>query len=507
MLLFSTVLKLHPAATRQDLIQSVLDWNQAIPHEGNRIEQLGENTGLHGRFGSDRLWLEILDYAPKNITSIRFEKQDDQGCIWDSDYTANFERMEICIRLERSWSEDALCFDPAFSTPYYIKFLIEKGLLAMDGLLEVGMAPVYITKDNSFLLSSLVLGISQYALPVVYVSKTRDNQDPIDVSRLAWRLKGIAHVLVQADVQTNALFQTVCCQKNEYNGTIGIYFPNPAYAHHGHRRLFVREKTQQEQDHLFERCVKSVLRYVNSQQADTLSTWPGVVSAILLEKLNAQKADMQALQAARNAAENKAAQLALHLNGQDQEMYARMAMEARKESEELLESFDAEQKAMRQQLRMQSRQLESLRFENEKLRQLQEKTGSQVPLLEFNGEMELYPGEIKDLVLNVLQSAGKSLPPDSRRMDVIRDIVQGNNYTGLCEQRARSLKEIFQGYRTMTGSMKKKLEDLGFEITRTGKHYHLVYYNDSRYTFTLARSASDQRAGKNNAAIIAGKVF
>lgn len=50
----------------------------------------------------------------------------------------------------------------------------------------------------------------------------------------------------------------------------------------------------------------------------------------------------------------------------------------------------------------------------------------------------------------------------------------------------------------MTNSLRRELEKLGFDITEEGKHYKLFYYGDHRYFFTLAKTPSDWRAGKNN---------
>ncbi|QZS45181.1 hypothetical protein K2F51_06335 [Streptococcus mutans OMZ175] len=59
----------------------------------------------------------------------------------------------------------------------------------------------------------------------------------------------------------------------------------------------------------------------------------------------------------------------------------------------------------------------------------------------------------------------------------------------------------------MSKKLRQELQKLGFKITDDGKHYKLVYYEDNRYTFTIAKTPSDSRAGKNNVSIISKKVF
>ncbi|MBZ1353479.1 hypothetical protein LPB406_07820 [Streptococcus sp. LPB0406] len=59
----------------------------------------------------------------------------------------------------------------------------------------------------------------------------------------------------------------------------------------------------------------------------------------------------------------------------------------------------------------------------------------------------------------------------------------------------------------MNGKLKQELKQLGFTVTEDGKHYKLTYFDDNRYTITMAKTPSDGRAGKNNVSNINNKVF
>lgn len=59
----------------------------------------------------------------------------------------------------------------------------------------------------------------------------------------------------------------------------------------------------------------------------------------------------------------------------------------------------------------------------------------------------------------------------------------------------------------MSGTLRQQLMDLGFVITEEGKHYRLTYYGDGRYKTTFAKTGSDHREGRNNAAVIAKNMF
>lgn len=67
------------------------------------------------------------------------------------------------------------------------------------------------------------------------------------------------------------------------------------------------------------------------------------------------------------------------------------------------------------------------------------------------------------------------------------------------EEQKRAIKRIFRGYRGMTNSIEKELNDVGVEVQRTKKHVKM--YCDGKMYIT-ATSASDHRAGANIASVI-----
>ena len=86
MLLYSTILDISPALTKDNFIQLVIDWNQNDQHEENIIRDLRWNGERNIRFGSDCLWLDIEECPAHNIIAVRYEKQQDNGAVWDTDY-------------------------------------------------------------------------------------------------------------------------------------------------------------------------------------------------------------------------------------------------------------------------------------------------------------------------------------------------------------------------------------------------------------------------------------
>lgn len=231
MLLFSTVLSINESLTKDKFIELAIEWNQGSPHENNIIPGIEWHGERNIRYGNERLWMEIQEYRNQNIIAVRYEKIEEDGAIWDTDYVMNFTAMKMSIRLDRSFLEEALAVDPNFSTPHFITLLIEKGYLQDDFGLAVLRRPVIIDDSNIELLAGVVNGTIRYHLPIVYISKTYDNTDPVAVRFLASKLKGVAHVLVQKSNWLSSQCRRLCDDKNEYGGAIGIYYPNPAVEH------------------------------------------------------------------------------------------------------------------------------------------------------------------------------------------------------------------------------------------------------------------------------------
>ena len=157
MLLFSTLLDINKTMTKDAFIQLVIEWNQESPHENNIIPDMIWNGKRNIRFGADGLWLDIEEYRNENIIAVRYEKKEGDGAIWDTDYVMNFNSMKMAVRLDRSYTSDALNTDPKFSTSHFITLLIERGYIKKDsGQIVTFQAPKLFKKcvDNAVKLYS-----------------------------------------------------------------------------------------------------------------------------------------------------------------------------------------------------------------------------------------------------------------------------------------------------------------------------------------------------------------
>lgn len=472
MLLFSTCLNISKTMTPEAFIRTVIEWNDESTYEENKVPDIQWSGEKTIRFGNEKVSIDIRECASKNTIAVRHEKKTDAGIIWDTDFIMNFDEMKMSVRLERSFMDDVLYVDPRFSTPHFITLLIRHGFLLADDDLPVGREPIYIDYENVTLLSDVVLEKKYYHYPVVFVSKTVDNTDPVDVKKLAGRLKGVAHVLVQNNTNVGSMIRRECNGLNQYNGAIGVYYPSYGWE----PKRFLYREFEGVEESLANAVVKNVIQYSNSLTLDPIYTWAGINSDILLEILDAQKQKTR-------AAENKIEQ-------------------AINEADALVESVDEDLNALRERIEELARENAALHSENLGLR-AKLKTGKKDPVLNFGDEEEFFTDEIKNMLLLELKDALTNTDPASRRYDVLEDIINSN---GGCpttvKEKSNDLKAKLSGYRNVTDSIKQLLKEIGFEISEDGKHYKLKYYGDDRYTTIMAKTPSDSRTGQNTASDI-----
>lgn len=112
--------------------------------------------------------------------------------------------------------------------------------------------------------------------------------------------------------------------------------------------------------------------------------------------------------------------------------------EAKLEADQLLESFDEENRKLREENERLRCENVQLAFENQGLRSKLD-SQARVPVLFMGDEDDFYAGEIKDLLLKTLEAGSNNLlAPGTRRYDVVKDIIESNDYQHLSEEGCRS---------------------------------------------------------------------
>lgn len=504
MLLFSTILPINDSMTKDSFIELAIKWNQGSPHKENVIDNIEWHGERNVKYGDDKLWMQIEEYRNKNIIAIRYEKTEDDGVVWDTDYVMNFDEMKMSVRLDRSYLEEAQSFDSKFSTPAFIALLIDGGYVKDDNELQISRIPIAVTRDNLSLIADVINGKKRYQLPVVFISKTFAGNDPVDAGNVAKRLKGLAHVLVQEDTESISALKEMCGGKNEYNGAIGIYFPNRAM---GHEKI-LNHVYEGSENKIAEKVIQRVILYSNLQKPDMLYTWQGVNNSLLRDKYSSKREELAESEAARRLSDYlvkmKSQEAEMRVQDADQKIEemkkeVEQAHALAEESKELVDSVDEEMEQMRQQIKELIRQNEALSYENQGLHTRLEGM-SATPILYLGSEDEFFQGEIKEFILEALDNERQRVKPKTRRADVLGDLIRSNGgVTGLPKKKGNKLKKFFTGFKEMPAPMKSYLKEIGFKITDEGKHYKLVYFGDGRYWTTVVKTGGDSAHGGLNA--------
>ena len=473
MLIFSTRLPVKDTLTKEKFFELVVRWNQDSPH--HRIDGIEWDGGCRHRWGDMKNMLEITEYD--DVAAAHFV-QSEHGVHWTTEFILHTERREIGIYLSREATENTVYFHKEFKPPYFLKLLMRGNVLGSDGGLTISEYPHSFgaTADEQQVLTQLCLeDAGDFRLPVVYL--TRDwftEHCVVDEGELARRLCGVAHVLVESDKDVSRTLKDLCHGKNVYNGGMAVYFPSVSAAA---KRFIPYDGMDVEK--VMTQIVRMIFRYMNRQKRERLDTWDGI------QMMQMRRQTKQLLAEKRRIEENR------KQTSKEKEQYWDEYVKAQTQVEALTE----------QNARLQS-ELAVLRARVDSM--------GENPLLYYGDEKEFYQGEMLEFVRTALSEKLDRLPKEKDRhlrcADVLQDLLNANECEEIQAQRQTELKRVLKGYRTLTPEIQSTLIDVGFRIT-DGKHYKLTYYDDERYTVTMAKSGSDWRGGENLFSEIKKRVY
>ena len=473
MLIFSTRLPVKDTLTKGKFFELVIRWNQDSPH--HRIDGIEWDGGYRHRWGDMKNMLEITEY--NDVAAAHFV-QSEHGVHWTTEFILHTERREIGIYLSREATENTVYFHKEFKPPYFLKLLMRENVLGSDGGLAISEYPQSFgaAADERKVLAQLCLeDDSAFRLPVVYLTREWFIEHcVVDEGVLARRLCGVAHVLVESDKDVSRTLKDLCHGKNVYNGGMAVYFPSVSAAA---KRFIPYDGMDVEK--VMTQMVRMIFRYMNQQKREPLDTWDGI------QMMQMRRQTKQLLAEKRRIEENR------KQTSKEQEQYWDEYVKAQTQVEALTE----------QNARLQS-ELAVLRARVDSM--------GENPLLYYGDEREFYQGEMLEFVRTALSEKLDRLPKEKDRhlrcADVLQDLLNANESEEIQAQRQTELKRVLKGYRTLTPEIQSTLIDAGFRIT-DGKHYKLTYYDDERYTVTMAKSGSDWRGGENLISEIRKRIY
>lgn len=279
----------------------------------------------------------------------------------------------------------------------------------------------------------------------------------IDEIAVAKKLAGIAHVIVCNNEYTRLIKDRAQC-KGPFNGAVAIYCKG------GKPKLF-RKDSVYHGTSLETIIIQEVQKYVTAKVDEIAPTY---------ESLHTEAVKEQA-----------------------------------KQNEAMLNEFFGENESLEDQLKKAKIRISeltqeniSLKAKNENLQRSLESKEIKEPVVNSSDIPEFFEGEQHDLIVTILKNALNTYgAKDTRKNELLVGLLKENPIIGNGGESFEIVKRIFSAGEEITPQDITELKRLGFEISSESPHYKLVYKN-SKYWFTVSKTPSDKRGGKNLASDI-----
>ena len=453
MITYTTKFPVTDSLTKDEFVKTVIKWNQGSPHD--KIEGVdwdGKSYSL--KWEQDRISLEFQEVDTDGIIASRLRKEDEHG-IWTTDFVLNTEKHYLSVSVAMVTTEFTTDFAPTFYPPYFVKLIVYCGYSGEDSSLHVSQK-AHLASDCGELIKKVSDKEVKMSLPIVYVTRAKEAEIEFNIDNLAFRLQGVAHVIYEPDDYEQKLRLDIDSE-NGYENKAIIFYPS------SWKQIDIIDCAEKTMDYIEESIVNAVYSYMIQRVRKDVDTWDGILN----EQLHLKNIEL---------------------------LKSKESVE--EENDFLYEEFGEQLKKLEDTNARQNNEIQRLTAEVQGLR-MKFANHSQTPIIFSGEETDLYEGEIREIVLEILEEYKKSCHDGSRRQHVIDDILQSNEYKHLPEKKREILKKALKGYRSLNGSLKGELEALGIEITSDGKHYKWSYFGDNRYVVTAAKTSSDGRSGMN----------
>lgn len=458
MISYSTEFPIDNQASIEDVLALACEWITGSPHTQVPKNALTNITkSPEGTFSIDSEsvvtgYASLPDYE---IGGLRYTRLESDNIEWTTtivtSQTPSQHLLSIQVSCEALKTASHL---PHPKKPYFVKQVIERIGGGMDGQIPVSNKPINLSSGEEGIAADLIMGNAQNSLPIIYVSAGFDNSHIINPEKLAQWLSGMAHVVVEPTREFSLLVKDLTSSRNVYGGTVGVYWPDSIA-----RKSYYFSEGNETAENLQAEISKDIRAALANRRQKTYCTWLHLkecISKIRYEQLKATGST---------------------------------------EIDEFIKAFDAEMAA--KQGRIENAEQEIGRLNAELRKFTVGKTGREEGILSYGTEQDLYNHEIKKFVIDALCGYLNNTIEGTRKRHVLEDLIANNKVESDAEKISEEIKSIFKSYVDMDAKIKSTLTKLGFDISDDGKHYKLVFQGDGRYTFSVSKTSSDHRSGKN----------
>ena len=467
---FSTDFPLRCEIKKEELLGECLNWIIDSPHTAISQEdtsKLSEKNEFQFRKEKEHLEYNSAHDNNCEVISFRYTKADNQlHWITTISFLIMEASKEVWVNVKSTCeSKDASTSLPIIKKPVIIIRLIDRFGGGIDDELYVNHSPFILSDDEIGYKQAthLITGQSSNRLPIVYVSCGYNGRHALIPERIARKLSGLAHVIVEPTREFSVKIRSRSSSRNVYGGVVGVYWPNnQGITLHRHDRSWGSVKDFEEE--------------IYTQ-----------ISSILSKRMPLMKCTWEAVKDIKN----------------------RAAIEKLKTEEtttnELVNLYDNE--IIQKENELTKVRSEVLRLESV-VRSLQAKNPVQGGVtIKVGDEDDYFPNEIAEIVLDAIKDYSSRVKGGSRRQHILFSILENNTPDRVSNELAKTIKEALRGYREMNQKVRSALENCGFEIDADSRHWKITYQGDDRYTYILPKSGSDNRGGLNAGSDICGLIF
>jgi hypothetical protein len=464
---YSTEFPIKDGYSIDDVLSLAFEWVSESPHSiisADDISVLRKSGNECLTFQNEELSFGRVMLSDYDIGGLKWVIRGEDGLEWVSTLVTLKKPEEHVVNIQVTCKAiNTSMYLPFPKKPYIIKKLIKSIGGGQDGLISVLDKPHYFSEFDVSYAADIINGNSVNLLPVVYVSVGFDGGYILDPMLLAYLLSGVAHIFVEPDRSFSYSLKGMTDSKNTYGGAIGVYWPDQ----NTRKTYFIKDNITTKD--LMSLIVKEINYAVSNRRSITGCDWYYLWESIAKYK------------------------------------YEELQKKGSTALDDYITAFDEEKDSLR-------RRLEEEQLEVSRLRRMlsdYNKNADEVRnAILFSGkEQDYYESEIRDIIIVVLEESLRNIQRNSRREHLVKDIVSHNKSTKNGLDKADEIKKLFKSGIAMDTRVKNKLYELGFYISEDGKHYKLIFQGDGRYTFSVSKSSSDHRAGKNLYCEINKKLF
>jgi hypothetical protein len=416
--------------------------------------------------GKETLEIRRANTDGIDLLGVRYETERTEGIRFSVDAVLKCSQPVGIVSVRaRSEVLDSHGLAPMPQKPALIKCMLERDWSDPDDPRHARLRPHYFGASDSDAAVSLLNDGDPSGMPFVYISAFEDGSWPIDPTKLANDLSGLANVFVEPNRSFSLNLRSRVANKNPYLGACGLWFEG------GKLPTITFARGRQ----LVDSLKSSIVKHQAARSLKRGVDW--------IDLLEAQTRNIRERARAKiHRAEQSAQDLVLN---------------------ELVAAEESHTKAIQQK----NTEIDDLRGRLEKL----EGSASTLLFVALSGRVavdkspdgltELYEGEAVDRLIGALACALEAKPLESRTAAVAKSLLAigklGGGASGL---KARIEAACKDG----PASVVALLKELGFDHSNDGKHHKLKPRSDllGVEQFTISKTPSDHRAAKNLASTI-----